>query len=71
MAGTKHGAIAARGLAEFGTLEAGKRADVLVLDANPLEDIKNLRKVSTVIKDGALIDREALPKARVLSRDVQ
>ena len=71
VAGTKHGAIAARGLAEFGTLEAGKRADVLVLDANPLEDIKNLRKVSTVIKDGALIDREALPKARVLSRDGQ
>jgi imidazolonepropionase-like amidohydrolase len=68
LAGTKNGAIAARGLADFGTLEAGKRADVLVLDANPLDDIKNLRRVSTVIKDGVVIDRDALPATRVLSR---
>jgi imidazolonepropionase-like amidohydrolase len=71
VAGTKNGAIAARGLADFGTLEAGKRADVLVLDANPLDDIKNLRKVSTVMKDGVVIDRDALPAARVLSRPGQ
>ena len=68
VAGTKHGAIAARGLSQFGTLEAGKRADLLVLDANPLEDIHNLRKVSTVMKDGAVIDQSRLPEVRVLSR---
>lgn len=71
VAGTKNGAIAARGVAEFGTLEAGKRADVIVLDANPLDDIKNLRKVSTVMKDGRIVDRDALPASRVLSRPGQ
>jgi imidazolonepropionase-like amidohydrolase len=68
VAGTKNGAIAARALDQFGTLEAGKRADLLILDASPLEDIKNLRKISTVIKDGVVIDRQSLPSARVLSR---
>jgi imidazolonepropionase-like amidohydrolase len=68
VAGTRNGAIAARGLDQFGTLEAGKRADVIVLDASPLEDIKNLRKVSTVMKDGAIVDRDHLPATRVLSR---
>lgn len=67
-AGTKNGAIAARLAAELGTLEVGKRADVIVLDASPLEDIKNLRKVSAVLKDGVLVNREGLPQVRVLSR---
>ena len=71
VAGTKNGAIASRGLAEFGTVEPGKRADLLVLDASPLDDIKNLRKISTVMKDGAVIDRESLPSVRVLSRPGQ
>lgn len=68
VAGTRNGAIAARGLAEFGTLEVGKRADVLVLDASPLDDISNLRRVAAVLKDGAVVDRDALPSTRVLSR---
>ncbi|MEO8679536.1 MAG: amidohydrolase family protein [Vicinamibacterales bacterium] len=68
VAATKNGAIASRGLADFGTLEAGKRADLLVLDADPLADIKNLRKLSVVMKDGKVIDREKLPQQRVLSK---
>jgi imidazolonepropionase-like amidohydrolase len=68
VAATKNGAIASKGLAEFGTIEAGKRADLLILDANPLADITNLRKLSTVMRDGRAIDRERLPAARVLSR---
>lgn len=68
VAGTKNGAIAARGIAEFGTLEPGKRADLVLLSANPLDDIKNLRQVSTVMKDGVVVDRSALPTVRVLSR---
>jgi imidazolonepropionase-like amidohydrolase len=68
VAATKNGAIASRGLADFGTIEAGKRADLLILDADPLADIKNLRKLSTVIRDGRVIDRERLPQQKVLSR---
>src|SRR4030095_8016981 len=67
-AATKNGAIASRGLAEFGTVEAGKRADLLVLRADPLADIHNIRKISQLIKDGKLIDRTTLPQKRVLSQ---
>jgi imidazolonepropionase-like amidohydrolase len=68
VAATKNGAIASRGLAEFGTVEAGKRADLLVLRADPLADIHNIRKISQLIKDGKLIDRTTLPQKRVLSQ---
>jgi imidazolonepropionase-like amidohydrolase len=44
-------------LAETGTLEAGKSADFIVLDANPLDDITNTRRISTVILRGAAVDR--------------
>ncbi|MBI2889877.1 MAG: amidohydrolase family protein [Nitrospirae bacterium] len=37
---------------DVGTLEAGKRADLLVLDGNPAEDLANLRRVSAVVKSG-------------------
>ena len=48
------------GLADMGTLAAGKRADFIVLDANPLDDIYNTRKISSVYLDGARFDREAM-----------
>jgi imidazolonepropionase-like amidohydrolase len=47
-------------LADSGTLAAGKRADFLVLDANPLDDIRNTRRISRVFIKGAEIDRAAL-----------
>ena len=53
---------------ELGTLEAGKRADLLILSADPLSDIMNVQKIVMVIKDGAVVDREALPVRRVLTR---
>jgi imidazolonepropionase-like amidohydrolase len=68
VAGTRNGAIAAKGLSEFGTIETGKRADLLILDANPLSDIHNLRKLSVVMRDGKVVDRDRVPAARVLSR---
>ena len=39
---------------ESGSIEAGKVADLLVLDANPLEDIRNIRRISRVIKGGVV-----------------
>ena len=48
------------GLMDMGTLGVGKRADFIVLDANPLDNILNTRKISSVYLDGAKFDRDAL-----------
>jgi imidazolonepropionase-like amidohydrolase len=39
---------------ELGTVEAGKRADLIIVDANPLESIHNIRKVEFVITNGVM-----------------
>ncbi|HSJ39676.1 MAG TPA: amidohydrolase family protein, partial [Xanthobacteraceae bacterium] len=44
-------------LAEAGTLQAGKSADFIVLDANPLDDITNTRRIASVYLRGAAVDR--------------
>ena len=44
-------------LADAGTLETGKSADFIVLDANPLEDITNTRRISAVVLRGGAVDR--------------
>jgi imidazolonepropionase-like amidohydrolase len=67
VAATRNGAMAARGLNDFGTIEAGKIADLVILSADPLADISNLRKVATVLKEGRIVDRQHLPASRVLS----
>ena len=48
------------GLKDVGTLTTGKQADFIVLDANPLDDILNTRKISAVYLRGAKLDRQAL-----------
>ena len=45
---------------DLGTIEKGKRADLLVLDANPLENISNIRTVRFVVKVGRMFESAAL-----------
>ena len=45
---------------EVGTIEPGKRADLLVLDANPLDDISNIRRVRSVMTGGVFYDSATL-----------
>jgi imidazolonepropionase-like amidohydrolase len=53
-------------LEDVGTVAAGKSADFLVLDANPLEDIMNTRRISSVYLRGEQTDRQAIG-ARLLT----
>jgi len=64
---TKNGAMACLMLDELGTLEEGKFADVVILGADPLEDIRNIRVIETVIRDGTIVDLGALPNQRIFS----
>ncbi|MBL8629137.1 MAG: amidohydrolase family protein, partial [Rhodospirillaceae bacterium] len=45
---------------EMGSVEVGKLADLLLLDADPSQDVRNFRAINTVIKDGRRIDRTKL-----------
>ena len=47
-------------MTDIGTVEVGKSADFIVLDANPLDDITNTRRISEVYLRGTAVDREAL-----------
>ena len=47
-------------LDDLGTIEAGKSADFVVLEANPLEDITNTRRIEAVYLRGAEVDRAGL-----------
>jgi Tol biopolymer transport system component/imidazolonepropionase-like amidohydrolase len=46
--------------ADLGTLEPGKLADLVIIDGNPLANIKDLRRVTRVIKDGRVFELEDL-----------
>ena len=50
------------GLADRGSLAASKRADLLVLDANPLDDIRNTRRIAAVVVRGRLLSKSDLER---------
>jgi imidazolonepropionase-like amidohydrolase len=50
---------------ELGTIAEGQLADLVVLDANPLEDIRNTRRIRHVVQGGRVVDREKLRAAGV------
>lgn len=53
-------AASALGLQNSGQIKAGFRADLLILDQNPLEDIRHTRSIHRVYLGGALLDRDAI-----------
>ncbi len=61
-AATKHAAEASGIGHDVGTIEAGKRADLIVVRENPLDDIDNVRMLELVLKDGRIVaDHRADP----------
>lgn len=50
------------GWTELDLVEAGLRADLLILTADPTRDITNSRKIRSVILEGVILNREALLK---------
>jgi imidazolonepropionase-like amidohydrolase len=64
-AATWTGAYAIGRTDQLGTVEPGKCADFVVLSANPLENISNVRQVHRVVKAGIVYDREQLLKPLV------
>jgi len=66
VAATRNAAQVLR-LTDLGTIATGKSADFIVLDANPLDDIANTRRISSVYLRGTAVDRAAV-KARWTGR---
>ena len=53
---TKNAATFYRIADKLGSVEAGKIADILILSANPLDNIRNSRSIEHVIKEGRIVD---------------
>lgn len=64
---TSHVARAYRLEKDIGTLEPGRRADLVILDADPLASARNYRQIRAVIKDGVAVDRASLPRNPIIS----
>jgi imidazolonepropionase-like amidohydrolase len=67
MAATRNIAKAYKVDKKLGTLERGKFADLVILNRNPLENAENYRSIHLVMKEGKVIDRDALPTQRLIT----
>lgn len=54
-AATANGAQWLNKSADFGTIQPGRRADLIIVDGDPLKDIKDIRKIQIVVKDGRIV----------------
>ena len=74
IAATRNAALVFAAEPEMGTLEKGKFADFLILDADPLADVANLQRIHRVVKGGVALDpAEILPPSAetVVQRQVE
>ena len=67
VAATKNGAAANFLSRDLGTIEPGKIADLVLLDADPLADIHNIEKVNAVVARGKEVDLKSLPEHPLFS----
>jgi imidazolonepropionase-like amidohydrolase len=58
---TKNAATALKIQQQYGTLEPGKVADLIILNSDPVKDIKNTRQIFAVYKDGKEVSKGPLP----------
>jgi imidazolonepropionase-like amidohydrolase len=62
VAATANGAAAALRFRDLGTIEKGKVADLVLLEADPLSDIHNIEKIGAVVAQGRVVDLARLPE---------
>jgi len=70
-ASTKNAAISVNAIKDWGTIKEGKRADLLLLDKNPLENINNTRAIAGLCLNGKWFDRTSLDRILVDLMDYQ
>ena len=66
---TRNPAIFLGQIDSLGTVESGKIANLVLLDANPLEDIRNTRKIRAVVLNGKYLSYETLQKLLADAKD--
>lgn len=67
-AATRNIAIAYKKDRDLGTLQAGKLADLLILDKNPLHSAENYRAIHMIMKEGVIVNRDTLPEHPIQTR---